>query len=139
MSTEKYSYVNINDNLRYFLAPHEFSFLIRLKQLAYLRSVGLRTAYSREHNYNSFQIKRVLFSQSVERLECLGLLKRVRVGKYKDYILVEDAYNRLLKIATSTNNISVLLSFSEEEFILKRRAIVSITDREIIELRDRGG
>lgn len=136
-NSKKHSYVNINDNLRYFLNSYELSFLIRLKHLAHLRSVGLRTAFAKEANFRSFQINRTLFYQAVNRLESLGLMKRVKVKRYVDYQLNEESYDRLLEIATSTSNHLTLLSFSENEFIQKKRSILSISDTEIMELKDK--
>ncbi len=131
-------YVQIHDSLRFFLSAPELSFVIRLKLLAYLRSTGHKTAYSQEHNFNSFNLSKYVFYRCANRLEEFGLLERVTVGKYTDYVLVESAYDRLVEIAYSTYNVLALLSFAYEEFKLKGRTIADISDEEIVALRERG-
>lgn len=131
-------YVQIHDSLRYFLSASELSFVIRLKHLAYQRANGYKTAYSQEFNFNSFNLSKYVFYRCANRLEEFGLLERVTVGKYTDYVLVESAYDRLVEIAYATPNVLALLSFAYDEFKLKHRAIADVSDEEIVGLRERG-
>lgn len=130
--------VSFPNKIRYFVDAHELSFITHLIYLSDLRDCGCRTAYSREFNFKGFQLRRDTFYRCAKRLKRLGLLETCQKGKFTDYILVEKSYNRLLEIVNATDNVDILLEFSEREFTLKNRSIDMITDNEIKDLKNRG-
>ena len=127
----------IHNKIRYFLDAKEMSFVTHLIYLKDLRYCGCRTAYSQDFNFKSFQLNRAVFYRCTKRLESLKLLERKAIGRFTDYVFLEDNYNRLTEIVNATDNIYALISFSEKEFILKKRSIDQITDSEIEELKIR--
>lgn len=128
------SYVCINDSLRYFLSPIEMSFILRVKQLEFIRSTGKRTAYSSEFYFKSFNISRTPFYKTARRLEELGILIREPKVKYTDYKLHKANYERLLKISSATYHVDALREFAQREFVENKRSVDKITDEEIAEL-----
>ena len=124
------------DKLRFFLDPSEYSFLSKILYLKDLRECGCRTAYSQDFNFKSFNLSRDIFYRCAKRLEYLGLLKRVSVGKFTDYLLSENNYYRLLEIVNSTENIYALIAFNENHFLHLKKSIEDITDSDIRELKD---
>ncbi len=130
--------VTFPNKIRYFLRPKEMSFIIHLLYLEDLRECGCRTAYSKNFNFKSFRLGRDSFYRCAKRLRELGLIETTQDGKFTDYILVKKNYNRFVEIVNATDNVDILLEFSEREFILKKRSIDMITDIEIKDLRAKG-
>ena len=126
--------VIIHNKIRYFLTHKELSFISHLLYLKKLRECGCRTAYSQEFNFQSFGFNKSTFYRIVKRLEILGLLERVTVNKFTDFVLIEKNYNRLLEVVNSTDNIYALIFFSEE-LNKSNRNIDSISDIEILQLK----
>lgn len=139
--TEKnpqFAFVKCNLNLSCMFDANEIIFIMHMVDIAYLRSKGYNTVWSKKHLMLRMNIRLRVFDRCIKRMIELKLLERKLQDGMYDYIWDMELYNRLLQIVSGTNDINRLKSFCEKVFIDQKRTIQSVSDEEIKRLGKEG-
>lgn len=113
----------------------EAAFMVYMADLDAQREIGHKTIRPLEAHLSHLGFGRRNFNRCVDKTIRMGLLERVPIDGMYDYIWNMQAYNRLVRIVSSTNSYNALRSFCKRVFDDERRRIESITNDEIQELK----
>lgn len=136
MNEKKTTYVKCYLNLCSMFDPQEIIFILHMVNINYLRSGGYNTVWSKSFLMRRMNVGLRVFDRCVKRMTDLGLLERKLKNGMYDYCWNMNVYNRLLKIASATNDLNTLDKFGKRVFVKEKRDILSITDDEIRELEE---
>lgn len=114
----------------------ESAFMVYMADLDALRNLGHKTTRSLDAHLNHLGIGRRTFNRCVCKTIRMGLLERVPVDGMYDYFWDMQAYDRLVRIVSSTNSYVALRSFCKRVFDDDKRSVLSITEDEIYKLRE---
>lgn len=112
---------------------------MHMVHIAYMRSKGYNTVWSKAHLMERMNIRLRTFDRCVRRMTGMKLLDRMPQEGMYDYLWNMGRYNRLLQIISATNDINRLREFCRKAFVEQKRDILSISDTEIKMLGKEGG
>lgn len=114
----------------------EAIFMAYMADLAERRNRGYFTVYGLKKHMEATGMGRRVFERYVNKTSRMGLLERVPVdGKY-DYVWDMAAYRKLVGIVSVTTDFVKLHAFCDDVFEKQGRQVMSVTDDEILRLRD---
>ena len=116
----------------------EIVFILHMLDIAYIRSKGYNTVWSKGHLMKRMNIRLRTFDRCVKRMTELGLLDRLPQDGMYDYLWNMALYNRLLRIISATHDINRLREFCQKTFIEQKRNIQSVSEDEIKLLGNEG-
>lgn len=116
----------------------EIVFILHMLDIAYIRSKGYNTVWSKGHLMKRMNIRLRTFDRCVKRMIELGLLDRLPQDGMYDYLWNMDLYNRLLRIMSATRDINRLREFCRKIFLEQKRSIQSVSEDEIELLGNEG-
>lgn len=109
----------------------ESIFILHMLDIAYMRSKGYNTVWSKGHLMKRMNIRLRTFDRCVKRMTDLGLLDRLPQDGMYDYLWNMSLYNRLLRIMSATRDVNRLSEFCRKTFVLQKRSIQSVSEEEI--------
>lgn len=109
----------------------EIVFILHMLDIAYIRSKGYNTVWSKGHLMNRMNIRLRTFDRCVKRMVELGLLDRLPQDGMYDYLWNMPLYNHLLRIMSATRDINRLREFCRKTFVEQKRSIQSVLEDEI--------
>lgn len=127
----QFAFVKCNLNLSCMFDASEILFIMHMVQIAYLRSKGYNTVWSKAHLMQRMNIRLRTFDRCVKRMTELKLLDRMPQEGMYDYLWNMGCYNHLLQILSATTDLNRLREFCRKNFIERKRDITSISDMEI--------
>lgn len=116
----------------------EIVFILHMLDIAYIRSKGYNTVWSKGHLMNRMNIRLRTFDRCVKRMVELGLLDRLPQDGMYDYLWNMPLYNHLLRIMSATRDINRLREFCRKTFVEQKRSIQSVLEDEIKLLENEG-
>lgn len=135
----QFAFVKCNLNLSCIFDASEILFIMHMVHIAYMRSKGYNTVWSKAHLMERMNIRLRTFDRCVRRMTGMKLLDRMPQEGMYDYLWNMGRYNRLLQIISATNDINRLREFCRKAFVEQKRDILSISDTEIKRLGKEGG
>lgn len=135
----QFAFVKCNLNLSCIFDASEILFIMHMVHIAYMRSKGYNTVWSKAHLMERMNIRLRTFDRCVRRMTGMKLLDRMPQEGMYDYLWNMGRYNRLLQIISATNDINRLREFCRKAFVEQKRDILSISDTEIKMLGKEGG
>lgn len=135
----QFAFVKCNLNLSCIFDASEILFIMHMVHIAYMRSKGYNTVWSKAHLMERMNIRLRTFDRCVKRMTGMKLLDRMPQEGMYDYLWNMGRYNRLLQIISATNDINRLREFCRKAFVEQKRDILSISDTEIKRLGKEGG
>lgn len=109
----------------------EAFFMAYMADLDRIRMSGCNTVLGMKVHLGATGMGRRTFERCVRETVRMGLLETIPVdGKY-DYVWNRTAYDRLVRIVSSTTNYTALREFCDRVFGTESREVSSITDREV--------
>lgn len=135
----QFAFVKCNLNLSCIFDASEILFIMHMVHIAYMRSKGYNTVWSKAHLMERMNIRLRTFDRCVKRMTGMKLLDRMPQEGMYDYLWNMGRYNRLLQIISATNDINRLREFCRKAFVEQKRDILSISDTEIKMLGKEGG
>lgn len=127
----QFAFVKCNLNLSCIFDASEILFIMHMVHIAYMRSKGYNTVWSKAHLMERMNIRLRTFDRCVKRMTGMKLLDRMPQEGMYDYLWNMGRYNRLLQIISATNDINRLREFCRKAFVEQKRDILSISDTEI--------
>ena len=125
--------VNVSAELRYLLSPEEERFLKHMKEFEYIRRRGYSVNFTRAQYMRRMGLREYTFDRCARSLCRLGLIVKTEDSSRNrvHYRLNEEAYERLVRIVTTTRNIDRLIAFFDLHCFKLGKDILSLTDEEI--------
>ena len=117
--------------------PEEIVFMLYMADLSRLRGKGFDTLRSKRTHMANTGIGSRLFDRCVRRMTALGLLERVPLKGMYDYLWDGRAYERLITILNAPASALDARAVGRQLFVSMERNILSISDKEIEELREK--
>lgn len=98
----------------YLLSPEEERFLKHMKEFEYIRRRGYSVNFTRAQYMRRMGLREYTFDRCARSLCRLGLIVKTEDSSRNrvHYRLNEEAYERLVRIVTTTRNIDRLIAFS---------------------------
>lgn len=127
----QFAFVKCNLNLSCMFDASEVIFIMHMINIAYLRSKGYNTIWSKAHLMQRMNLRLRTFNRCVERMTELKLLDRMPQEGMYDYLWNMERYNRLLQVMSATTDLNRLREFCRKNFIEQKRDILFISDTEI--------
>lgn len=124
-------FVKYYPNLSCMFDASEVVFILHMVDIAYLRSKGFNTVWSKGYLMKRMNIRLRTFDRCVKRMTELGLLNRLSQDGMYDYLWNMTLYNRLLQIMTATHDTNRIRVFCMKTFVEQKRSIQSISEEEI--------
>jgi len=125
------SFVKYYPSLSCMFDASEVVFILHMVDIAYLRSKGFNTVWSKGYLMKRMNIRLRIFDRCVKRMTGLGLLNRLPQDGMYDYLWNMTLYNRLLRIMTATRDTNRIKEFCRKAFVEQKRSIQSISEDEI--------
>lgn len=116
----------------------EIIFILHMLDIAYIRSKGYNTVWSKGHLMKRMNIRLRTFDRCVKRMVEMELLDRLPQDGMYDYLWNTALYNRLLRIMSATRDIDRLREFCRKIFVEQKRSIQSVSEEEIESLGNEG-
>lgn len=121
-------------NLSCMFDASEILFIMHMLDIAYIRSKGYNTVWSKSYLMKRMNIRLRTFDRCVKRMTQLGLLDRLPKAGMYDYVWNMPTYNHLLRIISTTRDTERLREFCREAFTLQKRSILAVSPDEIEEI-----
>ena len=117
----------------YLLSPEEARFLKHMKEFEYIRRRGHSVNFTRAQYMRRMGLREYTFDRCARSLCRLGLIVKTEDSSRNrvHYRLNEEAYERLVRIVTTTRNIDRLIAFFDLHCFKLGKDILSLTDEEI--------
>ena len=117
----------------YLLSPEEERFLKHMKEFEYIRRRGYSVNFTRAQYMRRMGLREYTFDRCARSLCRLGLIVKTEDSSRNrvHYRLNEEAYERLVRIVTTTRNIDRLIAFFDLHCFKLGKDILSLTDEEI--------
>lgn len=115
---------------------YEAVFMAYMADLDRLRMSGANTVSGLNVHMGVTGMGRRTFERCVRKAVRMGLLERIPVDGRYDYVWNRTAYDRLVEIVSSNASYTVLREFCDRVFNTEGRRVLSVTDHEVLELRN---
>ena len=137
-NNKSFQFVKYHTCLAYMFEPAEIVFIMRMMELEFMKLNGYKVEWTRAEYMKHMGLTTYSFDKCIKSLCDLKLLskKNNNLGNRVYYSFDGTLYNRLLTILHATRNADVLISFCNINFKQNSRTISSITDEEIVTLRN---
>lgn len=132
-------FIKYDPHLSCMFDASETVFILHMLDIAYIRSKGYNTVWSKGYLMKRMNIRLRTFDRCVKRMAELGLLDRLPQDGMYDYLWNMTLYDRLLRIMSATRDINRLREFCRKIFIEQKRSIQSISEDEIKSLGSEDG
>lgn len=128
-------FVEIHSNSLCLFSVTEISFLILLLDQEYQIEMGYGSEWSQSYFLEHTRMSNATFTKCVNRLESIGVLlsSKNRPGEKKKYRLNREAYEKIILLLDTTNNIDALCDFCEIHFS-KGHSIFDVTEEQLLQL-----
>lgn len=122
--------------LWYVFDPAEMMFIINIRSIQRISSLGYSTDWSKDFLMNRMNMRRSTFNRCEKRLIEMELLERRAVGKKICYDWNNDLFESLVLIVSASNDVFVVKEFCKRKFITEKKGIADITEEEIESLKN---